>query len=66
MEMAYRERWVAEIAEMQRLLAGFEMREECKWGKPTYTVGGKNNRKGDAGDPRGQRLSGETVRKCDS
>ena len=42
MEMAYRERWEAEIAEMRRVLAGFAMREECKWGKPTYTVGGKN------------------------
>ena len=27
---------------MQRVLAGFGMKEECKWGKPTYTVGGKN------------------------
>src|ERR1041385_6823119 len=42
MEMAYRERWKAEIAEMQRVLAGFAMKEECKWGKPTYTVDGKN------------------------
>lgn len=42
MEMAYRERWEAEIAEMRRVLAGFEMQEECKWGKPTYTVDGKN------------------------
>src|SRR6267154_1855530 len=42
MEMAYRERWEAEIAEMRRVLAGFEMKEECKWGKPTYTVDGKN------------------------
>ena len=42
MEMAYRERWAAEIAEMQRLLAAFGMQEECKWGKPTYTVDGKN------------------------
>ena len=42
MEMAYRERWEAEIAEMRRVLAGFAMREECKWGKPTYTVAGKN------------------------
>src|SRR5918911_596167 len=42
MEMAYRERWEAEIAEMRRVLAGFEMKEECKWGKPTYTVNGKN------------------------
>lgn len=42
MEMAYRDRWEAEIAEMRRVLAGVEMKEECKWGKPTYTVDGKN------------------------
>lgn len=40
--MAYRERWKEEIAEMRRVLAGFAMQEECKWGKPTYTVDGKN------------------------
>src|SRR5580700_9338744 len=43
MEMAYRERWEAEIAEMRRVLAGFAMKEECKWGKPTYTVDWKNS-----------------------
>src|SRR5579862_3177837 len=42
MEMAYREQWEAEISEMRRVLAGFAMKEECKWGKPTYTVNGKN------------------------
>src|SRR5215470_11112840 len=42
MEMAYRERWEAEIVEIRRVLAGFAMKEECKWGKPTYTVDGKN------------------------
>jgi uncharacterized protein YdeI (YjbR/CyaY-like superfamily) len=42
MEMAYRERWKAEIAKMRRVLADFAMKEECKWGKPTYTVDGKN------------------------
>jgi uncharacterized protein YdeI (YjbR/CyaY-like superfamily) len=42
MEMWYRKQWEAEIAEMQRILAGFGMKEECKWGKPTYTVDGKN------------------------
>src|SRR5690349_10451632 len=42
MEMAYRDRWEAEITEMRRVLAGFAMKEECKWGKPTYTVDGKN------------------------
>ena len=42
MEMAYRERWEAEMAEMRRVLAGLAMKEERKWGKPTYTVEGKN------------------------
>jgi uncharacterized protein YdeI (YjbR/CyaY-like superfamily) len=42
MEMAYRERWKAEIAAMRRVLADLEMKEERKWGKPTYTVNGKN------------------------
>jgi uncharacterized protein YdeI (YjbR/CyaY-like superfamily) len=42
MEMAYRKQWEAEIAVMRRVLGGFEMKEECKWGKPTYTVDGKN------------------------
>ncbi len=42
MEMAYRERWEAEIVEMRRVLAGLAMKEECKWGKPTYTLDGKN------------------------
>jgi uncharacterized protein YdeI (YjbR/CyaY-like superfamily) len=42
MEMAYRKKWKAEIAAMQRVLAGLAMKEECKWGKPTYTVDGKN------------------------
>jgi uncharacterized protein YdeI (YjbR/CyaY-like superfamily) len=42
MEMAYRERWKTEIVTMRRVLAGFAMKEECKWGKPTYTVDGKN------------------------
>jgi uncharacterized protein YdeI (YjbR/CyaY-like superfamily) len=42
MEMVYRERWEVEIAEMRRVLAGLAMKEECKWGKPTYTVDGKN------------------------
>ena len=42
MEMAYRERWEAEIGAMQRVLAGYGMKEECKWGKPTFTVNGKN------------------------
>src|SRR5205809_5198502 len=42
MEMAYRERWEAEVAEMRRVLGGFSMTEDCKWGKPTYTLDGKN------------------------
>src|ERR1700752_3308014 len=42
MEMADRGRWAAEIAEMRRVLAGVAMKEECKWGKPTYTVNGRN------------------------
>jgi uncharacterized protein YdeI (YjbR/CyaY-like superfamily) len=42
MEMMYRARWEAEIGEMRRVLAGLAMKEECKWGKPTYTVDGKN------------------------
>src|SRR3954462_11860308 len=42
MEMAYEAQWQAEIAAMRRVLAGFAMKEECKWGKPTYTVEGKN------------------------
>lgn len=42
MEMAYRERWEPEIAEMQRVLAGLAMKQERKWGSPTYTVDGKN------------------------
>jgi uncharacterized protein YdeI (YjbR/CyaY-like superfamily) len=42
MEMAYRERWKAEIVAMRRVLASFAMTEECKWAKPTFTVDGKN------------------------
>src|SRR6478752_9386148 len=42
MEMAYRKRWQAEIGAMRRILAGFAMKEERKWGKPTYTLDGKN------------------------
>jgi uncharacterized protein YdeI (YjbR/CyaY-like superfamily) len=42
MEMAYRDRWGAEIAELQRILSAFDLREERKWGKPCYTLDGKN------------------------
>jgi uncharacterized protein YdeI (YjbR/CyaY-like superfamily) len=42
MDMAYRDRWRAEIAALQRLLSAFGLTEECKWGKPCYTLAGKN------------------------
>jgi len=42
MDMAYRERWKAEIAELKGILSEFELREERKWGKPCYTMDGKN------------------------
>src|SRR5580658_507440 len=42
MEMAYRERWQAEIVELQRILSGFDLSVERKWGKPCYTMDGKN------------------------
>jgi uncharacterized protein YdeI (YjbR/CyaY-like superfamily) len=42
MEMAYRERWQAEIAELQAILSGFDLRVERKWGKPCYTMDGEN------------------------
>ena len=42
MEMAYREQWQAEIAELQRILSGFDLREERKWGKPCYTMDSRN------------------------
>ncbi len=42
MEMAYREQWQAEIAALQQILSGFELTEERKWGKPCYTLDGKN------------------------
>ena len=42
MEMAYRERWQAEIAELQTILSGFDLIVERKWGKPCYTVDGTN------------------------
>jgi uncharacterized protein YdeI (YjbR/CyaY-like superfamily) len=34
--------WKAEIDEMRRILAPLAMTEERKWGKPTFTVDGKN------------------------
>lgn len=42
MEMAYRERWGSEIAALQDILSAFDLREECKWGKPCYTLDGQN------------------------
>jgi uncharacterized protein YdeI (YjbR/CyaY-like superfamily) len=42
MEMAYRARWRAEIAELQEILSAFDLKEERKWGKPCYTMQGKN------------------------
>jgi len=42
MEMAYRDRWRAEIAELKKILSAFDLKEERKWGKPCYTLDGKN------------------------
>jgi uncharacterized protein YdeI (YjbR/CyaY-like superfamily) len=42
MEMAYRERWQAEIAALKAILADLPLTEECKWGKPCFTREGKN------------------------
>jgi uncharacterized protein YdeI (YjbR/CyaY-like superfamily) len=42
MEMAYRERWQAEIAALKEILSSFPLKEERKWGKPCYTLDGQN------------------------
>lgn len=42
MKMIYRDRYAAEIREIKRVLRGLPMKEEVKWGRPTYTVDGKN------------------------
>lgn len=42
MEMAYRERWQAEIEASRAILAKLPLTEECKWGKPCFTQEGKN------------------------
>ena len=42
MEMAYRDRWHVEIFALQKILSGFDLVEECKWGKPCYTLDGDN------------------------
>lgn len=54
MEMAYRERWEAEIAEMRRVLADLGMKEECKWGK-AHLHGGWEEHRHHAGLQRGLR-----------
>ena len=42
MEMAYSEKWRREIAALQKILSGFDLTQERKWGKPCYTLDGKN------------------------
>lgn len=42
MEMAYRTRWQAEIDALKAILADLPLTEECKWGKPCYTLDGEN------------------------
>ena len=42
MEMAYKDRWQAEIAALRKILSGFDLNEECKRGKPCYTADGRN------------------------
>ena len=42
MEMAYRDRWRAEIEALRGILAELPLTEERKWGKPCYTRDGKN------------------------
>jgi uncharacterized protein YdeI (YjbR/CyaY-like superfamily) len=42
MEMAYQERWGAEIAALRKILSEFDLKVERKWGKPCYTVDGTN------------------------
>lgn len=42
MDTTKRKRWAAEIAEMRSVLADLPLQEERKWGKPTFTVNGKN------------------------
>lgn len=42
MEMAYRERWQAEIEALTAILADLPLTEERKWGKPCFTRDGKN------------------------
>jgi uncharacterized protein YdeI (YjbR/CyaY-like superfamily) len=42
MEMAYREKWQAEIEALKAILAELPLTEERKWGKPCFTHDGKN------------------------
>src|SRR5277367_199731 len=42
MEMAYRERWWAETAELQKILSGLDLKVERKWAKPCCTMDGRN------------------------
>ena len=42
MEMAYRDRWQAEIDALKAILAEFGLTEARKWGKPCYTLDGQN------------------------
>jgi uncharacterized protein YdeI (YjbR/CyaY-like superfamily) len=42
MEMAYGDRWRAEIDAVKAILAELPLTEECKWGKPCFTRDGKN------------------------
>jgi uncharacterized protein YdeI (YjbR/CyaY-like superfamily) len=40
--MAYRERWAAEVAALQKIVSGFDLQVEKKWGKPCYMANGQN------------------------
>ena len=42
MDIAYREQWRAEIAELQAILSSLPLSEEKKWGKPCYEYEGHN------------------------
>jgi uncharacterized protein YdeI (YjbR/CyaY-like superfamily) len=42
MEMAYRDRWADEIAALQKIVSGFPLEVEKKWGKPCYMANGHN------------------------
>lgn len=42
MEMAYRDRWQAEVSALEKIVASFDLTVETKWGKPCYTLNGAN------------------------